>query len=211
MKPLMERVDHLVLATPDLDSAVADLERRLGVRASPGGRHPDRGTRNALLALGPRSYLEIVGPDPDQPRPAAPRWFLIDGLARPRLVAWAANTEDLEEIAAQGARHGIRFGPISTGHRLRADGVSLRWRFTDPATLLDDGLIPFFIDWESSPHPAGSAPWGGELIALAAEHPDPSRVRGNLLALGLDLDLTQGPRPALIATIRAATGTVDVR
>jgi len=42
MKPLLERVDHLVFATPDLDSTVADVERRLGVRPPPGGTHPGR-------------------------------------------------------------------------------------------------------------------------------------------------------------------------
>jgi hypothetical protein len=211
MTPLLERVDHLVFATPDLDSTVADLERRLGVRPSPGGRHLDRGTRNALLALGPRCYLEIVGPDPEQSAPPTPRWFGIDGLSSPRLVAWAANTTDLERIAAEGARSGVGFGPITSGHRQRPDGVTLRWRFTDPTTLLDDGLIPFFIDWGSSPHPTSSAPAGAELIALDAEHPDPDRVRGNLQALGFDLNVAHGPRPALIATIRTATSTVEIR
>jgi hypothetical protein len=163
-----------------------------------------------LIALGPRTYLELVGPDPEQSAPTAPRWFGIDVLSSPRLVAWAANTGNLEQIAAEGARSGVDFGPITSGHRTRADGVTLRWRFTDPTNLLDDGLIPFFIDWGSSPHPASSAPSGGELIALVAEHPDAHRVRGNLLALGLDLNVTQGPRPVLIATIRTVTGTVEV-
>ncbi|HYQ90020.1 MAG TPA: VOC family protein [Candidatus Binatia bacterium] len=211
MDPLLERVDHLVFATSDLESTVADVERRLGVRPAPGGRHLDRGTRNALLALGPRCYLEILGPDPEQEAPPAPRWFGIDALPSPRLVAWAANTADLEQVTAGGARSGVGFGPIASGHRTRADGVTLRWRFTDPTTLLDDGLIPFFIEWGSSPHPASSAPAGGELVALVAEHPDPRRVRDNLVALGLDLDVTRGPRPALIATIRTATSTVEIR
>src|SRR5262249_11322359 len=62
---VVSRVDHLAYATPDLEKGVAEIERLLGVRATPGGQHPGRGTRNALVSLGPTSYLEIVGPDPD--------------------------------------------------------------------------------------------------------------------------------------------------
>jgi hypothetical protein len=54
---LLERVDHLVYATADLDRGVAEIELLLGIRASPGGRHPAWGTRNALVALGSMSYL----------------------------------------------------------------------------------------------------------------------------------------------------------
>ncbi|MEZ7125980.1 VOC family protein [Nonomuraea sp. AD125B] len=76
-------LDHLVYATPDLDATVAELERRLGVRAAVGGRHPGLGTRNRLIGLGGRSYLEVIGPDPEQEEPAGPRPFLINwGAAR---------------------------------------------------------------------------------------------------------------------------------
>ena len=41
--------------------------------------------------------------------------------------------------------------------RARPDGVVLAWRYTDPGVVLEDRLIPYFIDWGTSPHPAATA------------------------------------------------------
>src|SRR4029453_5954612 len=85
---VLSRVDHLVYVTPDLTLGVETAERLFGVRASPGGQHPGEGTRNALIALGPTSYFEIIGPDPGQPTPARGRRFGIDEIKAPRLTTW---------------------------------------------------------------------------------------------------------------------------
>jgi hypothetical protein len=190
---------------------VADLERRLGVRASAGGRHPGRGTRNALIAIGPRRYLEIVGPDREQPPPATPRWLGIDALAGARLVAWAWAVADLDAAVAAAAGAGVTLGAIGEGSRRQPDGALLRWRFTDPGTVNAGGLVPFLIDWGAGPHPAESATPGPPLTGLVAEHPEPGAVRRMLHALGIALDVEPGAAPALIARFATAGGVVALR
>ena len=208
---LVQRVDHLVYAAPALETALGVLEARLGVRATPGGQHLGRGTRNALIALGPRSYLEVIGPDPNQPAPSTRRWFGVDALTQPRLVAWAVASTQIDEIVARAARSGVVLGRILDGGRQRPDGTALRWRVTDPTIVLADGLIPFFMDWLSSPHPAADAARGCTLTDLRAEHPTPDEVRRVLALFDLDLDLREGAHPALVATLESPRGRVELR
>src|SRR5215470_2891916 len=208
---LLARVDHLVYATPDLNRGVEEIEKLLGVRATPGGQHPGRGTRNALIRLGPATYLEIIAPDPEQPPPKTPRPFGIDGLKKSRLVTWAAKGVNLERLRDEAARKGARLGEVMSGSRRRPDGALLSWRYTDPQTVLADGLVPFFIDWGQSPHPARSAAQGASLIALRADHPDAQRVQRLLRELGLDLPLQPGAAPALVAIIDSPRGRVELR
>jgi hypothetical protein len=203
--------DHLVWAVPDLKAAVADLESRLGVRAAPGGRHAAWSTRNALIALGPDRYLEILAPDPEAPAPPAPRPCGIDALEVPRLATWAAKGAGLEAMVARAVAVGVDLGPVREGSRRRPDGLRLSWRMTAIEAPRLGGVVPFFVDWGGSPHPALDAPAGCELLDLRAEHPEPGAVRPVLGALGVALRVDPGPAPALAATIRSPRGTVTLR
>jgi Glyoxalase-like domain len=208
---LLATIDHLVYATPDLQAGIDGIERTLGVRATPGGQHPGRGTRNALLSLGPSSYLEIIGPDPEQPRPAEPRPFGIDTLTAPRLVTWAAKTGDLQRLIADAHAADIRIGDLAAGSRRTSAGLLLAWRYSDPRTVVAGGVVPFFIDWGATPHPSSSAARGATLRALTLEHPDPERVRAVLRRLRIDVPVSHGAAPALVATIDTARGVVQLR
>ena len=156
-------------------------------------------------------YLELVGPDPAQPAPAGPRWLGLDDLSGSRLVTWAAKGADLEARVAAAARAGVELGPVRSGERRRPGGQLLRWRFTYPDVRQGDGLVPFLIDWGESPHPADRAPRGLELVGLRAEHPAPEAIGRMLRHLGIELQVSPGPRPALIATLETPRGRVELR
>lgn len=208
--PILSKIDHLVFATPNLAAGVEQVEKLLGVKAVPGGQHPGAGTRNALIRLGEVTYLEIIGPDPDQPRPAMSRRFGIDDLKTSRLVTWAAKNTDLDALVQVAKQHGVDLGRVLAGSRRRPDGVLLAWKTVSPA-LNADGIIPFFIDWGTTPHPASSLPKSCTLIGLRAEHPNADRVRAELSSLGVNIRVDARSAPALIATIHTPHGDVELR
>lgn len=190
---------------------MARVEALLGTRPVHGGRHPGWGTRNALLSLGPGTYLEVIGPDPERGDPRPPELFGIGRLEGPRLVTWAAKADGLEERARAAAEAGLELGAVATGRRRTADGRLLSWTLTDPRAPRAGGVVPFLIDWGGSAHPAGSAPPAGRLLGLSAQHPEPGEARRALAALGLELPVRRGPTPRLAARIASPRGVVVLR
>ncbi|HEY2027797.1 MAG TPA: VOC family protein [Myxococcales bacterium] len=204
MMPITFAFDHLVYAVPDLDASTRLLEERLGVRVTPGGSHPGRGSKNALVGMGPRSYLEIIGPDPAQP---APNWFGLADLQEPRVVTWAVGDAALEErVAAAGGL----LGPIAAGSRTRPDGQTLRWRFTDPARLAMDGVVPFFIDWVSDAHPAGALVAAVSLLELRLEHPQADEANRVLRKLGVAAEVHPGAFARITVRLSTPRGEVTL-
>lgn len=209
MGSVPQQLDHLVYAVPNLAEGVRDLAERLGARALPGGSHPAWRTRNALLPLGPASYLEVIGPDPGAAAPP-PAIFGIASLAAPRLVTWAAKSVDLAGLAERARSHGIDLGAPGPGRRVQPDGTVLAWELTDPFAPRAGGVLPFFIQWRGEAHPASAGPALVSLVSLRAEHPDAAVVGARLRALGIGLDVLPGPAPALFAVVRTPRGIVTL-
>lgn len=204
-------LDHLVYTTPDLARGVAEIEALSGVRASPGGQHLGWGTHNALAALGSGAYLEIIAPDPAQPAPAHPRPFQLDSVPSSRLLTWALRCEGIEAVVEKAAAEGLLLGEILSGSRARQDGTVLSWRLSSPWTLAEQGLVPFLIDWGSSPHPSAVAAQGLALQSLRSEHPHPTQLERWLAALGVEIPVERAERAALVAVIDSPRGRLELR
>jgi hypothetical protein len=210
MAAVPARLDHLVYAVPDFTAAVPEIEELLGP-ALPGGAHPAWGTRNALWPLGPATYLEVIGPDPAKAARGLPTVFGIAELSAPRLVTWAAQGTELARLCQAALLRGIDLGVPARGRRVRPDGTAITWELTDPYRPRADGLVPFFIDWSGSRHPAAGAPPRLELLDVHGQHPHADDVAAQLAALDVDLHVMPGPVPALIATLRTPSGVVVLR
>ncbi|MCU1361199.1 MAG: hypothetical protein JWN99_2488 [Ilumatobacteraceae bacterium] len=178
-------IDHLVLATDDLERTVADVTRDWGVTPTPGGSHEGRGTRNELVAIGRGSYLEIIGPDLDQPDHTGERPFGVEGRSGQALAAWCAQpSHGIEAAAVAAVLRGHHVGPIATMSRRRPDGGLLEWRLTFPAATTS--VLPFLIDWLNSEHPTKTLNQPVELLELQLHTPAPVEVRSILALIGDD-------------------------
>lgn len=204
-----EALDHLMVGSADLDAGVAWFDKLTGVRPVFGGNHPGRGTRNALVSLGGRHYLEIIAPDPAQASVRAPLVERLRGLASPRPIEWAAATADIAAVKSKALAAGIKSEGPTPGSRQRPDGRLLKWstlNLEDPTQLL-----PFFIQWESSsPHPSEDSPKGCKLAELRFESPDAAEATRLLQKLGLRADVAQGAQPRILAVLTTPRGRVEL-
>ncbi|MGJ3231085.1 MAG: VOC family protein [Oceanicaulis sp.] len=198
-------LDHLVFAHASLDEGAADVQRRLGVTAEPGGRHERIGTHNRLIGLGSGPYLEILAPDPDalKPGPTAARLArLRDGGAA--LCFQSAHLDELEGIA-RAAGFATR-GPEDWSRR-GANGETLAWRLLFVSHPALGGADPFFIDWGETRRPSQRLAQAAQLVDYAVVNPEPDRAHELYSRLGLALKVSHGVEPALQITLAAGQMT----
>lgn len=205
--PVKEAVDHLLLGVPVLEEGIAWLAEKTGVQAVAGGRHPGLGTHNALLSLGNKQYLEIIAPDPTQTS-LAPQFAFLELATTPRLLTWAARTNNIEALATQAHLANFEMQGPRDGSRTRPDGTMLTWKtlFMRSEYSL---LMPFFIEWGvASLHPSVDAPTGCSLQAFHLLSPVPQRFRAALRKLGIEATPQQAPQMGFQAILATPRGQV---
>ncbi len=200
-------LDHIILGCKDLDRGIDLVEENTGVRPAIGGVHPGRGTRNALVSLGERRYLEIIAPDPAQQKIHFPQ---IREMREPRLIGWAVHPTDIVAIAKQLGENKIAFQGPDDGSRKRPDGGVLTWKTVN---LADDrqGLLPFFIEWSAdSVHPSKDAPKRCSLAYFEIMSVDPDELTLAFKRIGLDLPVQRSDKARLRALISGPKGDLGL-
>jgi len=192
-------IDHLVIAVPDLDSAAAELEARVGLAVTGGGRHPGAGTLNRLAFLADGAYLELIAVED---RNAALGWPVgratVEALeARGAGLATFALLDDrLELTVPELEANGSTIGPVQAGSRRRPDGELVEWWTAAPERIGLDA-VPFLIR-----HANTGAEWGPEALAARRDfrHPIGSP------ALLVRLDIATADPPSLAARYQRELG-----
>ena len=123
-------LDHVVIVVRDLDRTVADYEAA-GFTVVPGGRHPGRNTRNALVVFEDGAYLELIAyhaPSPEE------RWWRVLDAHGEGLVDFALLPKDIDAAVAAARARGLTGLAERPGRRSRPDGVEIAWQSARPAS-----------------------------------------------------------------------------
>ena len=201
-------LDHIILGCSDLDKGIEFVHDGTGVLPAMGGVHPGRGTRNALLSLGERRYLEIIAPDPAQTEIV--HFPQIRSMTDPRLIGWAAHPPDIAALAKQLRENKVEFTGPSDGSRKRPDGQVLNWKTVN---LVDDrhGLLPFFIEWSAdSVHPSKDASAKCTLDYFEILSTDPQELAATLKRIGIDFPVQRSDKTRLQAVISGPKGDLKL-
>jgi catechol 2,3-dioxygenase-like lactoylglutathione lyase family enzyme len=122
------RLDHLVIAVRDLETAVSDYTR-LGFNVTPGGRHTHAPTRNALIYFDDGAYLELI----EWLEPAnGQRWYEHLSSAGEGIVDFALCPEDIACVIGRTGGKGVDYQAPVPGSRVQASGEEIRWQLGWP-------------------------------------------------------------------------------
>jgi catechol 2,3-dioxygenase-like lactoylglutathione lyase family enzyme len=136
---MLTRIDHLVIAVPDLPAAVRDYTE-LGFNVIEGGRHPV-GTHNGLISLADGAYIELIGFY--QPNDKHRWWQALQQGGG--LVDFCLQTDDLISDTVAFRNAGVNIADPAPQSRRRPDGYELHWVFS-LARGTHRGVAPFIIE-----------------------------------------------------------------
>jgi hypothetical protein len=202
--PPHPQIDHVVVAIRSLDEGIAQFEALTGVKAGAGGRHPGRGTENALVSLGGGSYLEIIAPQKDAKLSSEDA--KMRDLSRLTIIDWAVRIIDVDDALASLRRAGFGTSPPQPGARLTPSGERLDWMTFGLAAARID-TAPFFIRWSpNTRHPSTTAPGGCALERLVVRDPAADRLQAVMKALEVS-GVTVAPGAASKIEVSLACGS----
>jgi Glyoxalase-like domain len=108
-------------------------------------------------------------------------------------------------LTSSGARAS---GPFAMSRALPGGGL-LTWRLLLLGSDRYEGSVPFFIQWDSEPHPSQTVAAGCTLAKFSVEHPDADGLAMLYSGLNVAVDVVASARPALRLTIDTPKGAAS--
>ena len=129
---MLTRIDHVMICVPDLERGMEQYAK-LGFAIHAGGRHPGKGTHNAI-AFNDEDYLELLAIH-DPAEAAAARSWSSAGVPLPDFIAAGGGiryiivqSDDLTEDVREMRDRGVDVSDVMEGSRVTATGESLQWK-----------------------------------------------------------------------------------
>lgn len=205
------KVDHLVYAVPNLMAAMDIFEQKTGIRPIFGGYHQNQGTKNALVNLGDKCYLEFIAIDTKNTAIQAPRWMGVDFVDSPQITRWALKSENLEKDSRILQHYQADLGQIQAGQRKMSNGKTLTWQMSMPLATPAVDILPFFLDWrQSEAHPTEALPVQCRLVRLELAHPQANTMQRVFEDLSLDLNILQQANPSIGIQLECPRGLINL-
>lgn len=202
----MNKLDHLLWAAPDLDAAITTMQNLSGATVHPGGSHPGNGSRNALLGLDHKTYLEIIAPDPAQEL-AGTMGELMSALPKPTLYTFAVACAEFEITRTRLQNIGLEMKKPVASSRALDDGSILEWEIAVIVGHQFGPLVPFLINWGVAPHPSASLSPECTLDSFTISHSNSAGIKAVMEALEVDIPCNPGI-PGLHASFTTPKGDV---
>ena len=120
---MLTQIDHLIVATDDLDEAQRQCVALLGRSPSWTGSHPSFGTRNVIFRL-ENTYIELLAPEGEGPVADALTAYLAE--SGPGFYALALGTDDADAAVAEMRKRGL--SPLEPVEGLAHDDPSGAFR-----------------------------------------------------------------------------------
>lgn len=148
------KLDHVSFAAqPDgLEATTERIADKLGIEPVKGGIHPRFGTRNMILPLTDRQFVEIVEVLEHPAAEKAPFGQAVRARSEAGggWLGWVVEVDDLAPFERRLGRSSV------PGGRIFPDGRRIEWRQIGVKGLISDPQLPFMIclDYEPELHPS---------------------------------------------------------
>ena len=149
---MIEKLDHLVIAVNDLDSAIDSYTKLFGYGPSWRGIHKQLGTANALFPV-ENTYLELLASNGEEGAGAAmiKATLELNGEGLAGLVLGTSNINDLKESLLAS---GVELQDLSLGEGVDSDqGLKRTWKNLFLPFSLTRGMFTFIIQHDTGELP----------------------------------------------------------
>lgn len=185
------QVDHIGLGVPNTRDGVEWLCKETGAEVFLRDPQPDSWFWSGVLPIGHRSFLEVIGPNPDWKK-FHPFMAVLRELKQPTLLFWYVAVDDFDAFAQQAKTLRAPMENVESVNLDDADPDRSAYRrgYLGPGFLTER---PNVIEWVRHVDIHGDATPICRLSEFDLANPNADRLNRLFEGLGIDLAVRRGP------------------